>query len=136
MPPTKIDASSRKASVFGLLTPAELAIELDVAEHTLANWRAAGKGPPYFKKGGKIGYRDVDVRKWLESRIRRTSDADQGKRRELALPILGERPDVSGNTGLVATERNRNVATRKEAKTRELSQRPRPRVKARGEVLQ
>ena len=34
-----------------LLTPAELATMLGMSVRTLANWRSAGKGPPYVKIG-------------------------------------------------------------------------------------
>lgn len=34
-----------------LLTPTELAVMLGMSVRTLANWRSAGKGPPYLKIG-------------------------------------------------------------------------------------
>ena len=81
-----------------LLTPAEVARMLRKSEHTLANWRAIGKGPRYANIGG-IVYRERDVEEWLESFIRRTDDAPQKAHRDLALPILGGRPRVHGQYG-------------------------------------
>jgi len=39
-----------------LLSPSTLAAELDVSEHTLANWRAAGTGPAYARVGGLVRF--------------------------------------------------------------------------------
>jgi len=44
-----------------LLSPEALAAALGISEHTLANWRAAGQGPPYARVGDVIRYRDTDV---------------------------------------------------------------------------
>ncbi|MBV9768146.1 MAG: helix-turn-helix domain-containing protein [Bryobacterales bacterium] len=81
-----------------LLTPAEVARMLRKSEHTLANWRAIGKGPPYANIGG-IVYRERDVEEWLESLIRRTDDAPQKQERPVALPILRRQLRVHGQYG-------------------------------------
>ena len=47
------------------MTPAELAIELDLALQTLAHWRSQKKGPPYVKVGQQILYSRDGVRRWL-----------------------------------------------------------------------
>ncbi|MDZ4842918.1 MAG: helix-turn-helix domain-containing protein [Hyphomicrobium aestuarii] len=41
-------------------------------EKTLANWRCYGKGPPFYKIGGRIRYAAADLDAWLATR-RRTS---------------------------------------------------------------
>jgi predicted site-specific integrase-resolvase len=33
---------------------------------TLANWRIKGKGPIFYKRGGRVFYYKVDVDKWLQ----------------------------------------------------------------------
>ena len=90
-----------------LLTPAEVADRLHRSVHTLANWRASGKGPPFLDAGG-ILYPESELENWLESRVRRTNDAPQKQRRDVALPVLLDGHEYTGSTGLVATERNRS----------------------------
>ena len=52
------------------LTPVEVSERyggaIDVA--TLANWRAAGKGPPFTKIGGKVLYRFDSLIEWEQAR--------------------------------------------------------------------
>lgn len=43
------------ARVSGLADPAAAALYLGVAPKTLANWRAAGRGPAYSQLGGGTG---------------------------------------------------------------------------------
>lgn len=50
-----------------LLTPQELADELLVPPHTLAQWRYLGRGPVFLKLGGHVRYRRSDVDGWLAS---------------------------------------------------------------------
>ncbi|MFF9494243.1 helix-turn-helix transcriptional regulator [Streptomyces flaveolus] len=54
------------------LTPRQLAEELEVSTHTLANWRWAGVGPRYTKLGdgrtARVRYRRTDVDAWLKAR--------------------------------------------------------------------
>lgn len=45
-----------------------------IDEKTLANWRSAGKGPAFFKVGGRVMYDDADLDKWLAA-CRRESTA-------------------------------------------------------------
>src|ERR1035437_9288588 len=96
-----------------LLSPSTLAAELDVSEHTLANWRSAGTGPAYARIGGLIRYRDNDVADWIESRVRRMNDASQTTGRELALSVLGRRPRVHGHhrLGRHRTQQDRRDAS-------------------------
>lgn len=62
-----------------LLTPAQVAEELQLTPSTLANWRSAGTGPDYVKLGtpgthGKsVRYRRCDVAEWIKSRRVQTS---------------------------------------------------------------
>lgn len=39
-----------------LMTPEQLAAELQIGVKTLANWRSARVGPPYTKVGGCVRY--------------------------------------------------------------------------------
>lgn len=41
-----------------------------VAPHTLANWRAAGKGPPYVKSGRTVSYLIEDLSAYLRANRR------------------------------------------------------------------
>ena len=54
------------------LTPGELALALRVRSSTLANWRAASRGPDYFRLEGNLRYRMSDVKAWLRGRRVRT----------------------------------------------------------------
>jgi hypothetical protein len=53
------------------LKPAnEAAQYLGKPEKTLANWRSAGIGPPYYRVGGSIRYDVADLDAWLaEQRV-------------------------------------------------------------------
>jgi hypothetical protein len=50
---------------------------------TLANWRWAGTGPPYYKLGGRVLYDRDDLDVWLAAR-RRTSTSDPGPKQPAA----------------------------------------------------
>jgi hypothetical protein len=34
---------------------------------TLASWRAKGRGPEFYKVGGRVFYDDTDVDRWVHS---------------------------------------------------------------------
>jgi predicted site-specific integrase-resolvase len=60
------------------LDPKAQAERLGVTPKTLANWRVKdGKGPPFFKIGGKVLYDEAETEAWLAAR-RRTSTSDLG----------------------------------------------------------
>ncbi len=44
-----------------LLTPRQAAARLQLSPGTLANWRALGQGPPFFRVGSRIRYRASDI---------------------------------------------------------------------------
>ena len=48
-----------------------------LAPGTLANWRLAGKGPPYLKIGRTVRYRVSDLIDWMEANTR-SSTSDPG----------------------------------------------------------
>lgn len=50
-----------------------------VAPQTLARWRSEGRGPKFFKVGGKILYRIVDVEAFEAENIRSATAKDNGK---------------------------------------------------------
>ena len=49
---------------------AQAARTLRLAKHTLDNMRCAGHGPAYYKLGGRVFYRVVDVRAWVNTCMR------------------------------------------------------------------
>jgi hypothetical protein len=55
-----------------LLGPADVSSMLGVPVATLANWRCAGKGPPYLRVGRHVRYRREDLELWLDRQVRRT----------------------------------------------------------------
>lgn len=58
-----------------LLTPKELAGELLVPPHTLAQWRYQGRGPRFLKLEGHVRYRRSDVTTWEAECERGVPDA-------------------------------------------------------------
>ncbi len=61
-----------------LLTPAQTAQMLGVAQKTLANWRVAGtSGLPHISVGGRIRYRSSDVNNFI-TRSAKASTSDNG----------------------------------------------------------
>lgn len=53
------------------------AARIGLSPKTLENWRSNGRGPPYYKVGGRIVYDDAEVDAWFASK-RRTSTSDPG----------------------------------------------------------
>ena len=49
-----------------LLTDIEAAEFLRIQAGTLRNWRVAGKGPAYYKVGGRVRYSEADLREFIE----------------------------------------------------------------------
>lgn len=80
MPPRKSNrGDDRRHDVAATILPPDLEAEraLDTrqtaaltghAEITLAQWRALGKGPPFFRCGRSIRYRLGDVLAWRDER--------------------------------------------------------------------
>lgn len=68
-----------ESSEHVLLTPKQLAAELNVAEQTLAKWRLSGVGPRYSKFGRLIRYDRAEVLRWVDER-RYAHTAEQQKR--------------------------------------------------------
>lgn len=50
------------------LTSREAADYLGQKQQTLANWRSAGIGPPFYKVGSSVQYLVADLDAWLEAR--------------------------------------------------------------------
>ena len=42
---------------------------------TLAHWRSEGRGPAFIKLGARVGYRGLDLNRWLETRTVRPTDS-------------------------------------------------------------
>ena len=53
-----------------LITASDLAKRWDMNYHTLANWRAQGRGPKYIKVGGGVYYYLSDIQK-MERKLRK-----------------------------------------------------------------
>jgi excisionase family DNA binding protein len=53
-----------------LLTVQELANYLGVPVSTIYAWRYHGQGPPGFRVGRHLRYRDSDVQRWIRDRLR------------------------------------------------------------------
>ena len=51
----------------------EEAARLKVSSKTLENWRTAGKGPPFFKIGGRVRYDEKLTDQWVASCQRRST---------------------------------------------------------------
>jgi excisionase family DNA binding protein len=52
-----------------LLHAIDVSLKLGVPRATLANWRSAGKGPPFVKVGRHVRYRPEDVDQWVERQV-------------------------------------------------------------------
>ena len=53
-----------------LLTICEVADLTRAPINTLRYWRGIGSGPPAFKVGRRVVYRESDVRQWLDDQYR------------------------------------------------------------------
>jgi excisionase family DNA binding protein len=53
-----------------LLGPDDVSELLGVPSATLANWRCAGKGPPFLRVGRHVRYRRGDVERWIDDQVR------------------------------------------------------------------
>ena len=62
-----------------ILTPEQLAAELQIKVQTLAKWRLTGEGPCFLRIGRKIRYSRTSVSDWLITR-ERTSTSDTRNR--------------------------------------------------------
>jgi DNA-binding transcriptional MerR regulator len=56
-----------------LLTIGEVAELTRAPVNTLRYWRGIGAGPPAFKVGRRVLYRESDVRAWLDEQYRITT---------------------------------------------------------------
>ena len=52
-----------------LYRPDDSALRMIAARQTMAQWRAAGQGPPYLKLGARVGYRGSDLNAWVERQL-------------------------------------------------------------------
>lgn len=48
-------------------TPETIMAVTELSASTLANWRAQGQGPVFFKSGRMVYYRKKDILTWLQS---------------------------------------------------------------------
>lgn len=67
------------------LTESHLAKKFDIAAATWRKWRARGRGPAFYRLGGKIRYALTDVEAWIQaSRVQ--PGAPKGKPRRERKP--------------------------------------------------
>jgi len=50
-------------------TPAQVAEHLQVPEATLTQWRYKKTGPPYFRAGKHVRYREKDLLAWERAQV-------------------------------------------------------------------
>ncbi len=56
------------------LRPPKVADKLGVSIGTLANWRTKRIGPPFYKKGDLILYRDDEIDAWVRASARMAAE--------------------------------------------------------------
>ena len=56
-----------------LLPAPEAATRLGVRTQTLARWRVEGRGPRFIKVGRAVRYRESDLERWIEERLREST---------------------------------------------------------------
>ena len=79
-----------------LLTPKQLAGELDVPVKRLYAWAQSGRGPTVYRPGGKsLRYKRADVEAWLEAsrvddgrtvRVTRHTHTKEGREAHTSVP--------------------------------------------------
>jgi hypothetical protein len=65
---------------FGIMTPHELSVMLEVSEHTIVGWRNAGTGPVFTYLGRRVYYRKQDVMSWIDDGLVRKDFIEQAAR--------------------------------------------------------
>lgn len=67
---------------FGIMTPAELAVMLEISEYTLNGWRSQTPpaGPVFVYLGRKTYYRKEDVMSWIDDGLVRADFAGKLQR--------------------------------------------------------
>ena len=74
------------------LTTSDVAERCRTSESTIRYWRLRGEGPPGFKVGRRVLYREEDVAKWLEMLRAEQGPADpDGPGHKLIRPIPAAR---------------------------------------------
>ncbi|KAA8706344.1 MULTISPECIES: helix-turn-helix transcriptional regulator [Pseudomonas] len=69
-------AESLQLHPSGLLTPAQVAVELGVSHRTLAAWRSSrNTGPAWMRIGSRVRYSKAALLAWLKDRSQKTSEA-------------------------------------------------------------
>lgn len=95
-----------KAKLDGehLMSPPELAAQLQVTEHTVYTWRASGQGPKFIKltkrRQAQIRYRRSDVEAWLDA----CTATKTGEEQEFAKAM-----DAGFEAGIVGTQIPRSI---------------------------
>jgi len=66
--PKPTPAGEKLRRDFGIMTPRELALMLEVSEYTLGGWRSMDppQGPIFVYLGRKTYYRKQDVMTWID----------------------------------------------------------------------
>lgn len=59
-----------------LLTSQEVGALLGLSPRTLEGWRRRGHGPRFVRLSGRrLGYRQADVERWIDSQVRASTSA-------------------------------------------------------------
>lgn len=59
------------------LTATDVALQLQISEKTLANWRCTGAGPCFRKIGASVRYLQSDIDAWVAERKFYSTTASQ-----------------------------------------------------------
>jgi hypothetical protein len=58
----------RELQMTSFLTAKQIQKNYNLHARTLANWRIKNFGPPYYRAGRKILYKNTEVEAWLKKR--------------------------------------------------------------------
>src|SRR5437899_33845 len=75
------------------LKPDEAGAMIAVSPKTMANWRASGYGPPWYRVGGAVRYSAAELISWVRTQECRP-DANSSTEREVGVALRSQRPRV------------------------------------------
>lgn len=73
---TALNSSQNQTS---LLTDIQVGRQLGISVATLRRWRLLRTGPTYTKLGASVRYREEDVRAYIESNLRGSTNSEHGQ---------------------------------------------------------
>ena len=60
-----------------LATTRQVSDQTGIPEQTLRGWRSRGEGPPWFRLGRSVRYRQRDIDRWLAEAMATSPTADR-----------------------------------------------------------